>query len=778
MAVKQLSDLVGSGVIGYDDLMLLRQGGEDKKVSAFQLKSSVIEEIYGDHYVGRFEDGVTFLDANSFAIDDESVQWSYVGTYPFTASAGTVPSELNYQVVHTSDHNRTKNINTIGGHDPIYSRNFKTVANAVAGVDATGQTVDMTSLIGNYIVIRGYYAETDGGRIGGIVRTGAHTALLGEIITIDATTYIEVDKSLPATLRRFGGGTDGETGITPTINANAIEALFAYGTRTGNRIYSGTVGNFTVSRGLVCELNDGALDWFGTKKFRVIFSSNSTHVMDIKTRVGESHLAGVTLDAWNTKGGLYGTRIRAGDFGDNLLTVVDKVEIKNSYVTESYLSGFYGYHCQNIDVHHNIYHKCGDNGAYIAFCKAASASYNYVYNCRGSAGITMGYSDTIKSQGLDASHNIIWNDDSAASIPTASSPTSLGGVWMGHCENGKVHSNTVFNLTELTAAKIKHGIWVDENTIRNVVVDENIITNMPENGIWVGSMANAIINDVYIRNNHIKYCRDGVRVTRGGDVYVEDNTVKFSSQRGIIAEVGTKSVTIDRNKLIVCGQQDTFNTFFNVDNLSDRPVTTNNTFDDTIAYIVLKDSSGNVTVKVDSAASVIEFFVSGVSTYTVTVNRRSSIWGDVHAAIIAIPELSLSTFVGQPNQIVESIKRSGPPNQSFSIAESANDYVLSFSPPWGYIRSAGEVTGNKILSRYMSAKITGANLYDSQKPCSVTSAIRRDTNNSGGGVSYLLSARPTIGYYRQGDKASNKLDGGTFSEICTVSGYPGTWVIN
>jgi hypothetical protein len=715
---------------------------------------------------------------NPFVTDDFGRYSFYAPNGKYTIEFGDGSDSIDITLVDNITHGGLLGVNSTGGHDPIYSRNFKTVANAISGIDATGQTIDMTQLVGNYINIRGYHTESDGGSIGGVVRSGAHTSLLGEIITINANTYIEIDKSLPATLRRFGGGTDGETGITPTTNANAIEALFAYGTRTGNRIYSGTVGNFTVSRGLVCELNDGALDWFGTKKFRVIFSSNSAHVMDIKTRVGESHSAGVTLDAWNTKGGLYGTRIRAGDFGNNLLTVVDKVEVKNSYVTESYLSGFYGYHCQNIDVHHNIYHKCGDNGAYIAFCKAASASYNYVYNCRGSAGITMGYSDTIKSSGIDASHNIIWNDDSAASVPTASSTTSLGGVWMGHCENGKVHSNTIFNLTEVAGAKIKHGIWVDENTIKNVVIEENIITNMPENGIWVGSMANAIINDVYIQRNHIKFCRDGVRVTRGGDVYVIDNTVKFSSQRGVIAEAGSKSVTIDNNKLIVCGQQETFNTFFNVENLSDRPVTTNNTFDDTIAYIVLKDSSGNVTVKVDSATSVIEFFVSGVSTYTVTVNRKSSIWGDVHAAIIAIPALSLSTFVGQPNQIVESIKRSGPPNQSFATTEPANDYVLSFSPPWGYIKSSGVVTGNKLLSRYMSAKITGTNLYDSQKPCSVTASTRRDTNNSGGGVSYLLAARPTTGYYRQGDKASNKLDGGTFSEICTVSGYPGTWVIN
>lgn len=50
--------------------------------------------------VGLFADGVTFNKITDFAIDGDGTQWIYIGTYPFTAIAGTVPSEPLYQVIH------------------------------------------------------------------------------------------------------------------------------------------------------------------------------------------------------------------------------------------------------------------------------------------------------------------------------------------------------------------------------------------------------------------------------------------------------------------------------------------------------------------------------------------------------------------------------------------------------------------------------------------------------------------------------------------------------
>ncbi|MEI4967325.1 hypothetical protein [Aeromonas caviae] len=111
------------------------------------------------------------------------------------------------------------------------------------------------------------------------------------------------------------------------------------------------------------------------------------------------------------------------------------------------------------------------------------------------------------------------------------------------------------------------------------------------------------------------------------------------------------------------------------------------------------------------------------------------------------------------------------------MEELADGYILSFSPPLGYIKQTGGVClGNKLLSNYLSCKVAAGNMYDGQKCNALTNVVDRDTNNWGGGRNFIGTARPTSGYYRQGDTVSSKLDGGSFSERCTVSGYPGTWV--
>lgn len=94
-------------------------------------------------YVGLFADGVTFTKRSDFAVDAVGIQWVYVGTYPFTATAGTVPSEPLYQVVHVRDHNSFSNLNDVGGHDAIYRR-AATVAQIKNGYFAVGSRLSVT----------------------------------------------------------------------------------------------------------------------------------------------------------------------------------------------------------------------------------------------------------------------------------------------------------------------------------------------------------------------------------------------------------------------------------------------------------------------------------------------------------------------------------------------------------------------------------------------------------------------------------------------------------
>ena len=389
----------------------------------------------------------------------------------------------------------------------------------------------------------------------------------------------------------------------------------------------------------------------------------------------------------------------------------------------------------------------------------------------------MGYSDTVIAKGLLASDNIIWNDADSANVPGAAAPTSLGGVWMGHCEEGTVSNNTIYNDTKSLAIPIKSGIWVDENSIRNVKVFGNHMTHMREHDVVVGITAGSKIYDVEVTDNTGSFARDGVRVYRGGSVLVKDNAINFTTQRGIKIEAGVKSAEVIGNKLKCCSQQETFNNFYVIENLADRAINIDNVIDDTPDKITLVDPSGTVTVKVDPTKAGIDVLVSGALVATIPVVRGTTIWGDVHTAIIAISQLSGSTFVGNPDQEVLSIKRTGAAAVEWVVEEPANGYILSYAPPLGYLKQTGGVCRrNKILSDYLSCKITSGNIYNTQKCNSLTNVTDRDTNDWGGGRDFVGAVRPTTGYYRQGDTVGNKLDGGSFAERCTASGYPGTWV--
>lgn len=85
-------------------------------------------------YVGKFADGVTFTKKTDFAIDANGTQWIYTGSLPFMATAGTVPSEPNYQVVHVKSASAISNAN--GGSvqdfiDNLSQSSFETVNDAI-----------------------------------------------------------------------------------------------------------------------------------------------------------------------------------------------------------------------------------------------------------------------------------------------------------------------------------------------------------------------------------------------------------------------------------------------------------------------------------------------------------------------------------------------------------------------------------------------------------------------------------------------------------------------
>jgi hypothetical protein len=83
-------------------------------------------------YVGLFADGVTFTKRTDFALDASGIQWAYVGTYPFTATAGTVPSEPLYQVVHVGSLQNLSGLTAPSPLDTVYDRSFENVTAMIA----------------------------------------------------------------------------------------------------------------------------------------------------------------------------------------------------------------------------------------------------------------------------------------------------------------------------------------------------------------------------------------------------------------------------------------------------------------------------------------------------------------------------------------------------------------------------------------------------------------------------------------------------------------------
>jgi hypothetical protein len=94
-------------------------------------------------YVGLFADGVTFTKRSDFAVDALGVQWVYVGAYPFTAIAGTSPTEPDYQVIHTGS---LQNLTGLTDPSDLAQRHRikTTVAEIATGIFKVGDLLEVS----------------------------------------------------------------------------------------------------------------------------------------------------------------------------------------------------------------------------------------------------------------------------------------------------------------------------------------------------------------------------------------------------------------------------------------------------------------------------------------------------------------------------------------------------------------------------------------------------------------------------------------------------------
>jgi len=161
---------------------------------------------------------------NPFVTDDFGRYSFYAPNGKYTIEFGDGSDNIEIVLVDNITHGGLLDLNAIGGHDAIYSRNFDTVADMKAGIDSAGNTINMVQLVGIKVFWRGYYAESDGGGNWGIVKSGAHTEDGGLIFSLGASLYIEANMiGGRVSVKKFGATGDGVT-----VDQVAIENTIAY----------------------------------------------------------------------------------------------------------------------------------------------------------------------------------------------------------------------------------------------------------------------------------------------------------------------------------------------------------------------------------------------------------------------------------------------------------------------------------------------------------------------------------------------------------------------
>lgn len=189
------------------DILFRNEDGTDIPISPAQQPVRTSSGGYPT-YNGKI--GQILVDGNySIAVDNKKDVQEYYWPNYFQGKPLVVGDE------DLIDHDKLLNLNAVKGHDGIYSRNFKNIADLKAGIDATGQTIDMTKIVGVKVFWRGYHTESDGGSNWGIVKSGSHTGGDGIIFSIDANTYVEANhKGQRVNVRKFGAKGDGVTNDT------------------------------------------------------------------------------------------------------------------------------------------------------------------------------------------------------------------------------------------------------------------------------------------------------------------------------------------------------------------------------------------------------------------------------------------------------------------------------------------------------------------------------------------------------------------------------------
>lgn len=248
----------------------------------------------GAYYpVGSFEAGFTYTDINqvgTFGTAPNITYYVYTGgltNLPHTVTAGTDPTASDdYENVFYTDHNALTNRNAAGAHDDIYNRNFNSVSDLRSGIDSTGQTIDMSLMIGRTVKVLNYYDGIHGGGFKGKVKQSVHTDDGFTTFSVTTNIYVEQIISGDAVNIRKAGAKSGDETFDSSVAVNTIlEAGYTPKIPDGSFYGAGTVllDNRTI-KGVSRESSKWISRVVNKPAFKIINSAtgNTTNRSDMK----------------------------------------------------------------------------------------------------------------------------------------------------------------------------------------------------------------------------------------------------------------------------------------------------------------------------------------------------------------------------------------------------------------------------------------------------------------------------------------------------------------
>lgn len=143
---RKLIDLPEALTVNNTDQYLVQQGDTSKFITSGRKRLYELQEQYtaaGYPVAGNTIDGCTLTEAASWILHSDYTVWKYTGSLPFSATAGTVPSEPTYQVVHVKSASAISNANG-GSVQDFIDAQYTTVAELATGKFQVGQYVRLT----------------------------------------------------------------------------------------------------------------------------------------------------------------------------------------------------------------------------------------------------------------------------------------------------------------------------------------------------------------------------------------------------------------------------------------------------------------------------------------------------------------------------------------------------------------------------------------------------------------------------------------------------------